>query len=370
MAASTRPRVSLTPGITGYPAHRGRTTRTRRWPLVLASLLLALMAALAIPAVRGFLVDLVLYQGDGFLSAPRARFVTRTVHLARGTITVRVPVRHGTVLSYALTSPILRHDPRRTLYVYLPPGYTDPANHTRRYPVAYLLHGSPGGPQDWWRGGHADAIADELIAAGRIKAMILVLPDGNGNKWRDSQFINAFNGRDRVMDYLAWGVVPWVDRHFRTIPTATGRALGGLSMGGYGAYNVGLHHPTVWRTLFSIGGYFTADRGEVFGANDPYGRNRGFLLANSLTYYVGRVPGVRHMHLLIEESTADWGGYTQKALAFSHDQRQWIVTAYALAFGSLLLLGGRIGDLYGRKRTLMVGLLGFALLAALLLARA
>ncbi len=50
----------------------------------------------------------------------------------------------------------------------------------------------------------------------------------------------------------------------------------------------------------------------------------------------------------------------QKALAFTNDQRQWIVTAYALAFGSFLLLGGRLGDLFGRKRTLMIGLLGFA----------
>jgi EmrB/QacA subfamily drug resistance transporter len=50
----------------------------------------------------------------------------------------------------------------------------------------------------------------------------------------------------------------------------------------------------------------------------------------------------------------------QKALAFSDDGRQWIVTAYALAFGSLLLLGGRIGDLFGRKRVFVVGLLGFA----------
>ena len=55
----------------------------------------------------------------------------------------------------------------------------------------------------------------------------------------------------------------------------------------------------------------------------------------------------------------------QKALAFTNDQRQWIVTAYALAFGSLLLLGGRIGDLFGRKRTLMIGLLGFAGASAL-----
>jgi EmrB/QacA subfamily drug resistance transporter len=50
----------------------------------------------------------------------------------------------------------------------------------------------------------------------------------------------------------------------------------------------------------------------------------------------------------------------QKALAFSDDGRQWIVTSYALAFGSLLLLGGRIGDLFGRKRVFVVGLLGFA----------
>src|SRR6476620_378091 len=50
----------------------------------------------------------------------------------------------------------------------------------------------------------------------------------------------------------------------------------------------------------------------------------------------------------------------QKALGFSNDNRQRIVTAYALAFGSLLLLGGRLGDLFGRKWTFVVGLIGFA----------
>src|SRR5262249_52279295 len=114
------------------------------------------------------------------------------------------------------------------------------------------------------------------------------------------------------------GVVPWVDGHFRTIRAARGRALGGMSMGGYGAYNVGLHHPEGWRTLFSISGYFTANRSEVFGANDPLGPNLPFLLANSPTHYVGGVPGVRRMHLLIEDSTADWG-YTQKAEHFARE---------------------------------------------------
>src|SRR3954452_20445603 len=55
----------------------------------------------------------------------------------------------------------------------------------------------------------------------------------------------------------------------------------------------------------------------------------------------------------------------QKELGFTNENRQWIVTAYALAFGSLLLLGGRISDLFGRKWTFVVGLLGFAIASSL-----
>jgi EmrB/QacA subfamily drug resistance transporter len=55
----------------------------------------------------------------------------------------------------------------------------------------------------------------------------------------------------------------------------------------------------------------------------------------------------------------------QEALNFTNDQRQWVITAYALAFGSLLLLGGRIGDLFGRKRVFVIGLGGFAGASAL-----
>jgi MFS family permease len=54
----------------------------------------------------------------------------------------------------------------------------------------------------------------------------------------------------------------------------------------------------------------------------------------------------------------------QLALRFSNGDRQWVVTAYALAFGSLLPLGGRIGDLFGRKPTFLIGLIGFAAISA------
>ena len=55
----------------------------------------------------------------------------------------------------------------------------------------------------------------------------------------------------------------------------------------------------------------------------------------------------------------------QEALGFSDESRQWIVTAYALSFGSLLLFGGRVGDLFGRKRVFVAGLAGFAAASAL-----
>jgi EmrB/QacA subfamily drug resistance transporter len=55
----------------------------------------------------------------------------------------------------------------------------------------------------------------------------------------------------------------------------------------------------------------------------------------------------------------------QRALGFPNSDRQWVVTAYALAFGSLLLLGGRLGDMFSRKRIFIIGLIGFALSSAL-----
>lgn len=55
----------------------------------------------------------------------------------------------------------------------------------------------------------------------------------------------------------------------------------------------------------------------------------------------------------------------QRSLEFGDSDRQWIITAYALAFGSLLLLGGRLSDLFGRRRTFIVGLIGFAVTSAI-----
>ena len=78
-------------------------------------------------------------------------------------------------------------------------------------------------------------------------------------------------------------------------------------------------------------------------------------------WWILAVLGVAQLMVILDNTVVNIALPTaQHALAFSNADRQWVVTAYALAFGSLLLLGGRIGDIFGRKRTLIIGLAGFA----------
>ncbi|BBC31943.1 Puromycin resistance protein pur8 [Streptomyces graminofaciens] len=92
-------------------------------------------------------------------------------------------------------------------------------------------------------------------------------------------------------------------------------------------------------------------------AADPPHRHRWWILA---------VIGVAQLMVVLDATIVNIAlPSAQQDLGFSDGDRQWIVTAYALAFGSLLLLGGRIADLFGRKTTFLVGLVGFAGASAL-----
>jgi S-formylglutathione hydrolase FrmB len=301
-------------------ARERRRLPVPRWLRRALKLVLALLAliavVLAIPPLRGFAIDQIIYQGDFFFPAHERSTVARVerAHAGAPPVVRLVPVRDGQVLTASLISRIL-HGARRDLRIYLPPGYGDPAARWRRYPVLYLIHGSPGNPTSWLRGAHADWAANEGIAAGTVRPLIMVMPDLNGGMWRDTECVNKWDGTDNEMSYFVHEVVPYIDRHFRTLADPRDRAIGGLSSGGYCAYNIGLHYPRLFNTLFSISGYFHALRREVFGLNDPFGHDPRFLAANSPDWYVGRVPGVRHMHLFIADSTADWG-YNGYATAF------------------------------------------------------
>jgi EmrB/QacA subfamily drug resistance transporter len=83
-------------------------------------------------------------------------------------------------------------------------------------------------------------------------------------------------------------------------------------------------------------------------------------------WWILAVLGVAQLMVILDSTIVNIALPTaQHALRFSNADRQWIVTAYSLAFGSLLLLGGRIGDMVGRKRALIIGLVGFALASAI-----
>ena len=131
--------------------------------------------------------------------------------------------------------------------VFLPADYDDQPH--RRYPVVYFLHGLPAGSDSYRNNAW---LADAL---GRIGPAILVLPQGARDSDKDPEYLNWGAGRNWET-YIAREVPRYIDAHFRTIPTRAGRAIIGLSAGGYGATIVGLHNPGTFSVIESWSGYF------------------------------------------------------------------------------------------------------------------
>jgi enterochelin esterase-like enzyme len=159
----------------------------------------------------------------------------------------------------------------RQAILYLPPGYDSPENRTRRYPVLYLLHGfpNPGGYASWVRYGRAPQEVDRLIVEKHLAPLLVVCPDGQGTvgKFGDSEYLDPItpgNG-SKIATFITQDLVDFIDNHYRTIPRSEARILGGASTGGYGAANLGLQHPEVWKNILSFSGYFEADPAH-FGA--------------------------------------------------------------------------------------------------------
>ncbi|EOD68221.1 alpha/beta hydrolase [Amycolatopsis vancoresmycina] len=138
--------------------------------------------------------------------------------------------------------------PSGSNYVILPPGYdADPG---RRYPVVYLIHGYPfGGPRDWLTSGDAPGTLLALQQANVIAPMIVVSVDLTaGNPSTDWECLDVPGG-PQLETYLAKTVVPAVNQRYRTYADRAHRALGGMSGGGFGALNIGLHHVDEFATL-------------------------------------------------------------------------------------------------------------------------
>jgi S-formylglutathione hydrolase FrmB len=132
-------------------------------------------------------------------------------------------------------------------YVYLPPGF----NAAARYPVVYLLHGMRGSPAEYIDATQLPAFADTEIAAGRLQPFIAIIPAAGATPDYNGEWAGAWENA------LVERIVPWVDAHLPTQPTAAGRVLAGLSAGGFGAVDIGLRHPLLFGTIESWSGYFS-----------------------------------------------------------------------------------------------------------------
>lgn len=122
----------------------------------------------------------------------------------------------------------------------------------RRYPVLYLLHGLTGDYKDW-------TTRTNLAEYTRTTGLIVVMPDGE-NQW----YTNAAEGSARFEDYIATDLPADVVQKYRTVNSRYGRAIAGLSMGGYGALKLGLKRPAQFAVTGSFSGAFAVTReGEL-----------------------------------------------------------------------------------------------------------
>ena len=127
--------------------------------------------------------------------------------------------------------------------ILLPAGYEQG---TGRYPVLYLLHGAFGDDTDWTTVGDAEAITAGL-------PLIVVMPDGGKGGWYTDWLNRGAGGPPEWETFHVRELIPWIDDHYRTIAARDGRAIAGLSMGGFGALSYAGRHPD----LFSWAGSFS-----------------------------------------------------------------------------------------------------------------
>ncbi|KPK77536.1 MAG: hypothetical protein AMJ79_02810 [Phycisphaerae bacterium SM23_30] len=154
-------------------------------------------------------------------------------------------VPHGVVHTHRYHSQALGIN--RGVYVYTPPDYEKNTN--VKYPVFYLLHGAGDDERGWTNEGRAHFIMDNLLAQGKAKPMIIVMPNGQTPR-TPNQSGSRYAGFEQD---LLNDIIPLVERHYRVASGPENRALAGLSMGGGQTQEIGFKHLDKfgWIGLFS-----------------------------------------------------------------------------------------------------------------------
>jgi enterochelin esterase-like enzyme len=234
----------------------------------------------------------------------------------------------GTTQSISVVSEALggRHQP---VEVYLPPGY---AQHPlARYPVMYLLHGFPGRPAAFMRTVRMGVVEDVLLAKRRARPFILVMPFGSTGTFTDKEWANGVRPNQAWETFVARDLVRAVDLRYRTIPDGAHRVLAGLSEGGYGALNIGLHHPREFRVLESWSGYELASN-----LKSIFGGDQARLATNSpLDTLAGSASTLRKEHAYVWLYSGTTDSFRDQNAAFAEDLRR-----YGIAHRFYVVRGG------------------------------
>lgn len=174
-------------------------------------------------------------------------------------------VPHGTVSKIWYHSP--SQDMDRRLTVYTPAGYETSG---KKYPVLYLLHGIGGDEDAWYTQGRSTQILDNVIASGKAVPMIVVMTNGNismeaapgeGSEGLTVPSMGLPKTMEGTFESAFPEIVNFIDKTFRTQANKKGRAIAGLSMGGFHSLNISREYPT----MFNYVGLFSA----AIGVTDP-----------------------------------------------------------------------------------------------------
>jgi enterochelin esterase-like enzyme len=155
-------------------------------------------------------------------------------------------VPHGEIRIQHFYSTVLNR--WRQVYVYTPPGYDLKLG--EKYPVLYILHGGGEDERGWATQGKTNCILDNLLAGGKARPMLVVMPDGNmGVPGFGENSLKVFESEMKQC------VIPFVERTYRAETDSRNRALAGLSMGGLQTLYVGLNNTDLfsWLGVFSSG---------------------------------------------------------------------------------------------------------------------
>ena len=156
----------------------------------------------------------------------------------------------------------------RTVYVYLPPQYFQPAYRAYRFPVIELIHGEPGVPQDWITVVGVTRTFGHLLADKLAQPAVLVMPDANGGARISLQCLNQAGG-PQDLTYLAVDLPAQVARMLRVSRPGPAWAVAGYSEGGFCAANMALRYPHRYGFAGVLSGYFTPLDNQLSGSGRP-----------------------------------------------------------------------------------------------------